>query len=187
MKRHVAAVAASCFYHLRRIRQICRRVGTEGTTQLVLAFITPRMDYCNSVLAGLPQVTLEPLQRVQNAAMRLILDLNMWDHVSLGLRQLHWLPVRWRIQHKLCIPSCTPYTLVDVQPVFDRLPTVHLVLGCGQQNRRNPFHRGSKRNSENGLFRSLVRLPGTLFRPNYAKPTIQLDPNIKKETENTLF
>ena len=37
-------------------------------------------------------------------------------------------------------PSCTPYTLVDVQPtwptVFDRLPIVHLVLGYGQQSRR---------------------------------------------------
>ena len=102
MKRHVATVAASCFYHLRRLRQIRRRVGTEVTTQLVLAFITPRLDYCNSVLAGLPQVALEPLQCVQNAAARLILDLNMWDHVTPGLRQLHWLSVRWRIQYKLC-------------------------------------------------------------------------------------
>ena len=71
-------VAASCFYHLRRLRQIRRRVGMEVTTQLVLAFITSRLDYCNSVLPGLPQVTLEPLQRMQNAAVRLILDLNMW-------------------------------------------------------------------------------------------------------------
>ena len=102
MKQHVAKVAASCFYHLRRLRQIRRRVGTEVTTQLVLAFVTSRLDYCNSVLAGLPQVTLEPLQRVQNAAARLILDLNLWDHVTPGLRQLHWLPIRWRIQYKLC-------------------------------------------------------------------------------------
>ena len=77
MKQHVAKVAASCFYHLRRLRQIRRRVGTEVTTQFVLAFVTSRLDYCNSVLAGLPQVALEPLQRVQNAAARLILDLNL--------------------------------------------------------------------------------------------------------------
>ena len=102
MKKHVAIVASSCFYHLRRLRQIRRRVGTEVTTQLVLAFITSRLDYCNSLLAGLPQATLEPLQRVQNAAVRLILDLNMRDHVTPGLRQLHWLPVRHRVQFKLC-------------------------------------------------------------------------------------
>ena len=102
MKRHVAMVAASCFYHLRRLRQIRRRAGKEVTIQLVIAFITSRLDYCNSVLAGLPQVTLEPLQRVQNAAVRLILELNMRDRVTLGLYQLHWLPIRWRIQFKLC-------------------------------------------------------------------------------------
>lgn len=102
MKKHVAKVAAACFYHLRRLRQIRRRVGTEVTTQLVRAFVTSRLDYCNSVLAGLPRATLEPLQRVQNAAARLILDLNLWDHVTPGLHQLHWLPVRFRIQYKLC-------------------------------------------------------------------------------------
>jgi len=80
------------------LRQIHRRVGTE----VVLSFIASRLDYCNSVLAGLLRVTLEPLQRVQNTAVRLILDLNLWNPVTLGLRQLHWLPVHWRIQYKLC-------------------------------------------------------------------------------------
>ena len=72
MKQHIAKVAAACFYHIRRLRQIRRRVGKAVTTRLVLAMITSRLDYCNSVLAGLPQHTLEPLQKVQNSAARLI-------------------------------------------------------------------------------------------------------------------
>jgi len=43
--------------------------------QLVAAFVTTRLDYCNGVLPGLPQSTLAPLQRVQSASARLVLSL----------------------------------------------------------------------------------------------------------------
>ena len=55
MRQHVNKVAATCFYQLRRLRQVRRRTGQEVTTQLILALVTSRLDYCNSVLAGLPQ------------------------------------------------------------------------------------------------------------------------------------
>ena len=72
MKEHVAKIAAACFYHIRRLRQVRHRVGQEVTQQLVLALIMSRLDYCNSVLAALPTSTLQPLQLVQNAAARLM-------------------------------------------------------------------------------------------------------------------
>ena len=46
--------------------------------------------------------TLEPLQRVQNCAARLILNLRQWDHVTPAFQQLHWLPIQARVQFKLC-------------------------------------------------------------------------------------
>jgi len=39
---------------------------------------------------------------VQNAAARLVFELRTRDHVTPSLLQLHWLPVRWRVQFKLC-------------------------------------------------------------------------------------
>jgi len=60
----VAKVVSVCFYHIRRFCQIRRRVGQEVTTRLVLAMVTTHLDYCNSLLAGLLQSTLEPLYTV---------------------------------------------------------------------------------------------------------------------------
>ena len=103
MKQHVAKVASLCYYHLRRIRQIRRRVGLEVATQLVVALVLSRLDYCNAVLAGLPASTTEPLQRVQNCAARLLFLLRPRDHVRPYLQRLHWLPVIWRVKYKLCL------------------------------------------------------------------------------------
>jgi len=99
MKEHVAKIAAACFYNIRGLRQVRLRIGQEVTQQLVLALI---MDYCNSVLAGLPTSTLQPLQRVQNAAARLVFGLSRSDYVTPTLIQLHFLPVSYRIKFKLC-------------------------------------------------------------------------------------
>ena len=108
MKEHIAKIAAACFYHIRRLRQVCRRIVREVTQQLILALIMSRLDYCNSVLAALPTSTLQPLQHVQNAAARLVFGLSRSDHVMPTLIQLNWLPVSYRIKFKLC---CLVYAI----------------------------------------------------------------------------
>ena len=110
IKEHVAKIASACFYHIRRLRQVRRRVSQEVTQQLVLALMMSRLDYCNSMLAGLPTSTLQPLQRVQNAAARLVFGLSCFEHVTPTLIQLHWLPVSYRIRFKLyCLVHAIHY------------------------------------------------------------------------------
>ena len=82
MKQHVVKVAGACFHQLRHLRQIRRRVGREVTTRLVLALVMSRLDYCNSLLAGLPASTVNILQRVQDAAAGLICNLSIYLSVS---------------------------------------------------------------------------------------------------------
>jgi len=89
MKQHEIKVAGACFHQLRHLQQIRRCVGLEVTTQLVLALVISRLDYCNSVLAGLPASTVNILQRVQNAAARLVCQLKPREHVTPSLQQLH--------------------------------------------------------------------------------------------------
>jgi len=54
-------------------------------------------------MLGLPTSTIAPLLRVQNAAARLVLQLGPRDHVTQGLRELHWLPIHVRVLYKLCV------------------------------------------------------------------------------------
>jgi len=56
-----------------------------------------------TLLAELPLSSLEPLQRVQNAVARLVFQLNSRELIIPSLLQLYWLPVRWRVQFKLCV------------------------------------------------------------------------------------
>ena len=103
MRNHVSRVTRSCFYQLRRLRPIRRLLGRGVTQRLVAAFVLSRLDYCNALLAELPATTLAPLQRVQNAAARLVLDLRRTDHVTPAFIELHWLPIKQRIIFKLCL------------------------------------------------------------------------------------
>ena len=69
---NVKKLAGSCFYQLRQLRTVRRSLTTDAETTLVHALISSRVDYCNSVLYGMCEAHLRPLQSVQNAAARLI-------------------------------------------------------------------------------------------------------------------
>ena len=70
---------------------------------LLLLFIMSRLDYCNALLYGLPKEQIAKLQRVQNAAARLIMDIGKYSHITPVLYELHWLPVQARIHFKILL------------------------------------------------------------------------------------
>ena len=70
---------------MRRIRKYLSRSVTES---LVHAFITSRIDYCNSLLYGLPNSHIMKLQRIQNAAARLVTGTPRFCHVIAFLPSL---------------------------------------------------------------------------------------------------
>ena len=72
MSSHISKQCASAFYHLHNISRIRRFLSTDTTKAIVHAFVTSRVDYCNSLLYGLPASHLDKVQRVVNAAARLV-------------------------------------------------------------------------------------------------------------------
>ena len=87
-------------YNLRSIRKYLFK---DNTKTLIHAFISSRVDYCNSLLYGLPEYQLNKLQRVQNMCARLICNESKYCHITPLLVDLHWLPVKFRIEFKILL------------------------------------------------------------------------------------
>lgn len=103
MDKHISSISRSCFLHLRNIGRIRRYLPEKATKTLVHSLVTSRMDYCNSLLVGINASQVRRLQLVQNAAARLVTRTKKSDHITPVLKELHWLPIRSRIEYKLLL------------------------------------------------------------------------------------
>ena len=77
--------------------------SAEAATSLVHAFISCRLDYCNTLIRGIADNQLQRLQSVQNAAARLVTGLRRTEHITTTLKSLHWLPIRQPVSYKLAM------------------------------------------------------------------------------------
>lgn len=103
MSSHVNDICRSASLSLRNIGRVRKYLDQNSTECLVHAFITSRLDYCNSLLYGLPAKEISKLQRLQNSAARLVTRSKAREHITPILQQLHWLPVEYRIIFKLLL------------------------------------------------------------------------------------
>ena len=103
MDKQVSELCRKLNYQIYNIARIRRYLEIESCHHIVRSLVTSRMDYGNSLLAGLTENNLNKLQRVQNKAARIIFRLKRRDHITPYLHSLHWLPVRQRINFKLLV------------------------------------------------------------------------------------
>ena len=103
MLPHVTAVCKSSFFHLRNSFKIRKFLSHDACKTLIHAFITARINCCNSLLYGQPKCILKRLQSVLNSAARLIHLTSRYEHVTPLLIQLHWPPIEQRITFKIAV------------------------------------------------------------------------------------
>ena len=72
MKTHVNKTCQSAMGAIRNIGQIRDHLDQHITEMLVHAFVTSRLDTCNALLCGLPELEIKKLQRIQNIAARIV-------------------------------------------------------------------------------------------------------------------
>ena len=132
------------FCDLQQIKEIRRWLPSDVARSLVNASVMSRLDYCNSIYAGLPKSETNRLQTVYNAAARLIFGASRYSHITPLLRdRLHWLWSTEQIQYKLCMSVfkalhgmahecltelCTPVVVAEKRAVLRSASTLHEFL-----------------------------------------------------------
>ena len=100
---HVNGLVSSCYYHLRNVGKMKRNLTRADLLSLVHSVVSSKLDYCNVILYGINKDVINRLQKVQNAAARLIYKLPKRSSVSETIRKLHWLRVDERIVYKILV------------------------------------------------------------------------------------
>jgi hypothetical protein len=122
MNTQIQSMCKSILYHIRNISAIRQLIPQSAAAQLINSLVTSRLDYCNSLLYGVPACKLQQLQRVQNIAARVVTltRCSPENHIIPVLKSLHWLPVKIRIDFKIllftykCVYSLAPDYLCNL-------------------------------------------------------------------------
>ena len=112
----VNAVAKSCHFHIRDIRRIRHLLSLPNATTLANALVSSKLDYCNSLYYGISQANINKLQRIQNSLARAITFTSKRQHIQPIRKDLHWLPIKERINFKICL--LTYKSLHNHQPIY---------------------------------------------------------------------
>jgi hypothetical protein len=100
-KDHIRTKCRTAMMNFLRIKSIRRYLTKEATEILVLTLVVSHLDYCNVILYGVAEQDLCKFQRIQNMCAKLVLRRGKYESSKQALFDLHWLPIKTRINQKL--------------------------------------------------------------------------------------
>ena len=107
-------------WNLSKLKKIRKYLDMDTCKIVVDALVTSYLDYCNGLLFGISEYLLHRLQIVQNYAAKLVLNRNRYESTTQCLVDLHWLPIKARIDYKIilivfkCLHSMGPSYLTKL-------------------------------------------------------------------------
>lgn len=119
MNEQVKGLCRTLNFQIRNISRIRRFLDEDSCHHVVRSLISSRLDYGNSLLAGITNTQITLLQRIQNKAARIIFGVKRREHITPYLNKLHWLPVKQRVNFKIlvimyqCVNGLAPSYLAD--------------------------------------------------------------------------
>ena len=97
---HVKRTCTVCFLQMHDLRRIRQYLTPEVAVLAANALVSTRLDYCNSLFMGLSCFNLHKLQSIQNTLAHIVTNHRKHAHVTPILKQLHWLPIKYRCMFK---------------------------------------------------------------------------------------
>ena len=104
------------------MRHIRSSLTADMAKTVACALVNSRIDYANSVLYGTSAYNISKLQRVQNSLARVVAQAKRRDHIHPILQDLHWLPIKYRIDYK--VATLTYEIKATENPVY-LLPSIN--------------------------------------------------------------
>jgi hypothetical protein len=103
MENHVNNICKTSYFYIHLLGKLRKFLDKETGAMITHAFVTSRLDYCNSLLYGISSTLASKLQRILNTAARIVSRAKISNHITPVLKSLHWLPVVQRCAFKTAL------------------------------------------------------------------------------------
>ncbi len=103
MEDHVNNICKTSYFYIRLLGKLRKFLDKETGAMITHAFVTSRLDYCNSLLYGISSSLIAKLQHILNTAARIVTRTKIGNHITPVLKSLHWLSVVQRCAFKTAL------------------------------------------------------------------------------------
>ena len=100
-KQFINSKCRMAMWNLQKMKAIRNVLTDDLWKTLVSALVLSHLDYTNTILSCLPEVDIKKMQCIQNMAAKLVLNYSTMESSTCCLKNLYWLPISTRIEHKL--------------------------------------------------------------------------------------
>jgi hypothetical protein len=98
---HITNVCKISFGYIRILASIRRTMNKQTLKMLMHSMVLSRVDYAISTLSGIDKKQMQRLQRIENAAARMVCKLTKFESANSALTELGWLSVHARIKQRI--------------------------------------------------------------------------------------
>ena len=130
--KHVQHVCKGCFIQLRNFKRIRQFLTHDASVSVANAFVSSRLDHCNSLFRSLSKFNIHRLQSIHNSAARIVTNSSKYTQITPVPRKLHWLPIQFRSEFRLAI---LVYQFIHTG--FPKYFAPHLSTYCTSYNTRH--------------------------------------------------